>query len=156
MRDSLHRKLFFAFTGIAVMPLLLAGAFLGLNTYRMQERQTLATQQLVGRGIAAEFRNFLGSLTLELEEPARRHGLAGLDPKDRADLASGLLAFEPMLVDVAVLDPSGKVLSRSNRYHHQSVEAQKSLAHLPEVALPCCRVSAPWAMCAMTKPPTSR
>lgn len=134
MRDSLHRKLFLAFTGMAVMPLLLAGAFLGLNTYRMQERQTLATQQLVGRGIAAEFRNFLGGLTLELEEPARRHGLAGLDPKDRADLASSLLAFEPMLVDVAVLDPSGKVLSRSNRYHHQSVEAQKSLAHLPEVA----------------------
>ncbi|MDO8606585.1 MAG: EAL domain-containing protein [Phaeospirillum sp.] len=133
MRDSLRRKLFLAFTGMALLPLLLAGAALALTTFRLQESQSLAIQKQVGRGIIAEFRNYLGAMVLELDGPARQRGLVRLDEGERRDLASGLLAFEPMFVQVSILDGGGKVLAHASRYKARASGGSTSLAHLPEV-----------------------
>lgn len=134
MRDSLRRKLFLAFTSLALGPLVLAGLALGLTSYRMQERQTLAIQQSLARGIVAEFRHYLGGLAQVLEEPVSQHGLAGLDAAQRGDLATSLLSFEPMLMEVAILNGRGAILTRASRNQAIQAEAPKSLAHLPEVA----------------------
>ncbi|MBV5325913.1 MAG: hypothetical protein J0626_11980, partial [Rhodospirillaceae bacterium] len=76
MSNSLRRKLFLAFVGMAVLPLVLAGAALILTAFRLQERQSLSVQSQVGRSIVNEFRNYMGMLVLELEGPVRQRGLA--------------------------------------------------------------------------------
>ena len=121
---SLHRKLRAAFLGLAMGPLLLAGLVLSITVYQLQDRQTEAIQRQVGRAIVSEFRNYLGTLVLELEEPIRRQGLGTLDAKGRQSLVDGLIAFEPMFIEVAVLDTVGGVKARASRYEPvTSVEA---------------------------------
>ncbi|ARJ67355.1 signal transduction protein [Magnetospirillum sp. ME-1] len=131
---SLHRKLRLAFIGLAMGPLLLAGLVLSVTVYRLQDRQTEAIQRQVGRAIVSDFRNYLGTLTLELEEPIRRQSLAAMDARERQSLAEGLIAFEPMFIEVAVLDPAGNVKARASRYEPVVSQGPAGLAHLPEVA----------------------
>ncbi|CAA7627722.1 Signal transduction protein [Candidatus Terasakiella magnetica] len=135
MSRSLQYKLSAAFLGLAVLPLLLAGVALLITTYHLQQRQTQAIQHQVGRGIIAEFRNFLGTLSLEIEEPVRQHGLAGLDAVGRQALVNDLVAFEPMFVDASILDGRGNILARASRFKAQARdEALYSQAALPEVS----------------------
>ncbi len=131
---SLRRKLRMAFVGLALGPLLLAGLALSVAVYRLQDRQTEAIQRQVGRAIVSEFRNYLGTLILELEEPVRRQGVAVLDAKGRQSLVEGLIAFEPMFIEVAVLDTRGGVQARASRYEPVISTGAAGVAHLPEVA----------------------
>jgi hypothetical protein len=131
---SLHRKLRAAFLGLAVGPLLLAGIVLAVTVYQLQDRQTEAIQRQVGRTIGSEFRNYLGTLLIELEEPVRRNGLASLGAAGRQSLADALIAFEPMFIEVAVLDPQGRVQARSSRYEPVISDGAAGVAYLPEVA----------------------
>lgn len=134
MQDSLRRKLIASFAALAILPLLLAGVALTFAAFRLQERQSLSIQHQIGRGIISEFRNYLGMLTKELEIPARQHGLAGLTPEARQTLVNSLLSFEPMFVDVAILDAGGKILARASRYQAQVGAGVGTLSHLPEVS----------------------
>ncbi|WP_096700997.1 EAL domain-containing protein [Magnetospirillum sp. 15-1] len=131
---SLRRKLRVAFVGLALGPLLLAGLALSVAVYRLQDRQTEAIQRQVGRAIVSDFRNYLGTLILELEEPVRRQGVAMLDARGRQMLVEGLIAFEPMFIEVAVLDVEGGVLARASRYEPVISSGAAGVAHLPEVA----------------------
>jgi diguanylate cyclase (GGDEF)-like protein/PAS domain S-box-containing protein len=131
---SLHRKLRAAFLGLAVGPLLLAGIALAIMVYNLQDRQTEAIQRQVGRAISSEFHNYLGTLLIELEEPVRRNGLASLDAGGRQSLADALIAFEPMFIEVAVLDSQGRVQTRASRYEPVISDGAAGVAHLPEVA----------------------
>ncbi|EME71981.1 signal transduction protein [Paramagnetospirillum caucaseum] len=131
---SLRRKLRLAFVGLALGPLLVAGLALSVGAYRLQDRQTEAIQRQVGRTIISEFRHYLGTLILELEEPIRRQGVAMLDSRGRQALAEGLIAFEPMFIEVAVLDVQGGILARASRYEPVISQGAAGVAHLPEVA----------------------
>ncbi|BAE50160.1 bifunctional diguanylate cyclase/phosphodiesterase [Paramagnetospirillum magneticum] len=130
---SLHRKLRLAFLGLALGPLLVAGLALSVGAYRLQDRQTEAIQRQVGRTIVSEFHNYLGILILELEEPLRRRGMAGLEADGFQSLADGLVAFEPMFIEVAVLDAQGGVLARASRFEPVIARGSAGIAALPEV-----------------------
>jgi diguanylate cyclase (GGDEF)-like protein/PAS domain S-box-containing protein len=131
---SLRHKLKLAFLGLAVGPLLLAGVALAVGAYRLQDRQTEAVQRQVGRAVGSEFRHYLGTLLLEMEEPIRREGMAAMDARRGQALADGLIAFEPMFIEVAVLDVAGSVTARASRYEPVLSAGPAGGGHLPEVA----------------------
>ncbi|KIL99879.1 diguanylate cyclase/phosphodiesterase (GGDEF & EAL domains) with PAS/PAC sensor(s) [Paramagnetospirillum magnetotacticum MS-1] len=131
---SLHRKLVLAFLVLALGPLVVAGLALSVGAYRLQDRQTEAIQRQVGHSIISEFRHYLGNLILELEEPLRRQGMGRRDAASRQSLADGLIAFEPMFIEVALLDAQGAVLTRASRYEPVIAQGVAGLGHLPEVA----------------------
>ena len=133
MVNSLRRKLILAFFGMAVGPLILAGTTLVAATFWLQQEQSMAVQSQLGRSIGNEVRAYLGQLVLALEGPIRQSGLARLGREDRQDLVNGLLAFEPMFVEVSVTDDTGVELAHANRYRADSRVMNADTAVLPEV-----------------------
>lgn len=135
MVNSLRRKLIIAFVGMALAPLVLAGVALIAATFQLQQEQSAAVQSQLGRSIGNEVRAYLGQLVLELESPIRQRGLAKLGQDDRQNLVNGLLAFEPMFVDVSLTDGDGKLLARANRYRADSRVTTSDTAVLPDVGV---------------------
>lgn len=115
MRGTIHTRLTVAFIGLAVIPLLLVGSGLAWQTIQVQRAQAVRREQQVAERVAVEVNAFLDGLERELYELALVHDLTKHSHDEQELILAQMLAFEPALTELIVLDAQGREKIRMAR-----------------------------------------
>ncbi|MBX3060133.1 MAG: cache domain-containing protein [Anaerolineae bacterium] len=115
MRGTIHTRLTVAFIGLAVIPLLLVGSGLAWQTIQVQRAQAVRREQQVAERVAVEVNAFLDGLERELYELALVHDLTKHSHDEQELILAQMLAFEPALNELIVLDAQGREKIRMAR-----------------------------------------
>lgn len=108
MLKSLRGRLTLIMIVLAVVPTLLAGGTATLRSFTAQREQSQDLQAEVARRVAGEVGQFLAERTRSLELVAQAGGLLSLPAEGRVAALSGLLAYDRVFTEIALLDPDGQ------------------------------------------------
>lgn len=115
MRGTIHTRLTVAFIGLAVIPLLLVGSGLAWQTLQVQRAQAVRREQQVTQRVAVEVNAFVDGLERELYELALVHDLTKHSHDEQELMLAQMLAFEPALTELILLDAQGREKIRMAR-----------------------------------------
>lgn len=115
MRNSLRFRLTAVFIALAVVPPLLAGAVLNQRTLTVQRTQSLSLQRQVAGRISAQIEAFVRARESELRVTSEMWGLSELDREQQIGLLSGLLSYQGVYEELALLDSEGREQVRVSR-----------------------------------------
>lgn len=105
---SLRNQLIAAFVGLAVVPLLLAGALLGWHIYTVHLGDAYARQKMQAQGVAEQLTNFLGRFELALEDASTLTNFAAQDTGEQQRVMERLLARQRSFREVWLWDGAGR------------------------------------------------
>ncbi len=112
MKINLRTRLTTTFIGLAMLPLLLVGAWVGWQSYTSQQKQALNLQQQVAQRVGSEVNAFIRERENELRLLTEVRGLQRLDQADQASLLSGLLSAQDVYEELTLLDNQGQEILR--------------------------------------------
>jgi signal transduction histidine kinase len=108
MRHSIRTRLIVSVTGLAIIPLLLIGVIVGIQTFNAQTQAALALQHEVAGRETSQIANFFHSLQEKLETVARSSELKKATTIQQQILLSGLLAQDRAFDEIFLLDSTGR------------------------------------------------
>ena len=100
MRDSIRVRLIVVFGGLAVVPLLIVGLVFGLQTWRVQQEQALASQLQVARRVSTSVMALIEDLEDALQTTISMGGLADLDVEGQKDRLTELLSYKDLFEEL--------------------------------------------------------
>ncbi len=112
---SLRNRLIAAFVGLAVVPIVIAGALLGWHIYYQHLDDSLARQQLLAQHVAGQLEAFVRRYELQLDDTVKLTGFSELDDPARQRVLALLLARQSALREVWYLDAEGRERLRLSR-----------------------------------------
>ncbi|MFC1975998.1 ATP-binding protein [Chloroflexota bacterium] len=127
MRNSIRTRLTVAFIGLAIVPLLLVGAILALQSFTAEEQQALNLQREVTRRVATEVTAFFEELENELRLVSQMQMLPGLDQNEQHSILL-LLMSQDVFEGLVLLDSQGQKQIHLSRLGHSSTDR----GHYPE------------------------
>ncbi|MEN6586361.1 MAG: GAF domain-containing protein [Sulfuricella sp.] len=113
---SLRNQLIAAFVGLAVVPLLLAGALLGWHIYSVHLNDAYARQKMLAQSVAEQVTNFLGRFELALDDASSLSGFVTLDTDAQRHVMERLLAKQSAFREVWLWDDAGRERIHLSKY----------------------------------------
>lgn len=107
-QGSLRNQLIAAFVGLAVAPLLLAGALLAWHIYSVHLADAYARQKMQAQGVAEQVTNFLGRFEQALEDASTLSSFATLDAAEQHHVMERLLAKQHSFREIWLWDSAGR------------------------------------------------
>ncbi len=108
MKSSIGKRLTFAFTGLAIGPLLLVGVILTWQSFVTQQQQALNLQVEVAQRVATQVTSFFEQQENMLRFVSRTQELQRLDQAQQRSLLSGLLSYQYIFEELVLLDSQGR------------------------------------------------
>ena len=105
---SLRNQLIAAFVGLAVAPLLLAGALLAWHIYSVHLADAYAQQKMQAQGVAEQVMNFLGRFEQALEDASTLSSFATLEAAEQQHVMERLLAKQRSFREIWLWDSAGR------------------------------------------------
>ncbi len=134
--SSIRSRLTVAFIGLAVAPLLVAGAAITWYSYSFQKGQALTLQLELARGAAIQTADFISVGTTQLKVFAQNiPGTEWTSDQSRRGL-SRLVSQDPFFEEVSQLDRSGRELARASRIVVVTSSDLRNRAQSPEFLQP--------------------
>ena len=132
-RRTLKNLLTLVFSGLAIIPLLLAGLLVGYYTYTFQKEQVFRHEDLICRNMAANLESFFHRLEYNLQTISQFKNFNTLTASEQEGIFTELLTEQRVFSDIALLDPRGKILRFvSNSGAKQSDMAKKCMLSILE------------------------
>ncbi len=107
MRESIGRRLLFIFTSLAVVPLLLAGVIMGAQNLVVQQRQALALQQQIAKGVSQQVRGIYREVENSLRLASQVVELMDLSRDQQRDFLWNILLGQSDVVALSLVDGDG-------------------------------------------------
>ncbi len=108
MRNSLRTRLTISFIALATIPLILVGAVLAVRSFTVQRQQALSSQQQIAQRVAVEVETFIRERENELRFLTEIRGVQRLDREQQTNLLTGLLSYQGVYDELALLDNQGQ------------------------------------------------
>ena len=115
MFSSLRNRLTLIFIGLAVIPLVVTSAFIGLRSFGALGQEAVAAQRNKAELVSTEVQSFILQRESELDVLTTVRGLSGLDREEQRTLLNSLLSHEQTYQELALLDSSGQETVRVSR-----------------------------------------
>jgi len=115
MINSLRLRLTLIFIGLAVGPLILVGAIIGLRSYASLEQQGLALQREIAATVGSEIRAFIEGRENELILLDEAYGLGIREPEEQQAILSSMLLYQHVYQEVVLLNFEGQEQIRLSR-----------------------------------------
>lgn len=136
MRRSIRTRLLITFIGLTVVPLLLTGIVIGIQTFNLQSQQALASQRQIAEREAEEVLRFFEDLEETLHDVAQRGGLLVASPREQQIILSSLLNQEITFDKVFLLNNEGQEIAGIARTYAIADIDLVSRATAPEFTVP--------------------
>ena len=91
MRQSIRTRLIISFIGLTVIPLLLIGIIIGVQTYNVQSQQALALQNQIAKGKSQRLSAFFTGLEATLTRLSEQSGLLDAASRNQQIALSSVL-----------------------------------------------------------------
>lgn len=117
----IRHRLMWAFIGLAVVPLLLAGTILAWHSRTLFLHNAYSVQQERARRIVAEFSAILHNIEQEMVSVRRYRNFLDLDLAAQKSVVEELLASRDTFEEVSLLDEEGQVTSCLSNTHLECV-----------------------------------
>jgi PAS domain S-box-containing protein len=108
MHGSIRKRLTISFIALAVGPLLLVGAILAWQSFRVLQHQALDHQQEIAKRVSGQVATFFEKIERELHVVGQVQGLLTLDSEQQNSSLSGLLSYHNVFDELILLDNQGK------------------------------------------------
>ncbi len=115
MFHSLRFRFALICIGLAVAPLILAGAFIGIRSFTILERQSLVLQHKVAANVGSEIRATIEEWENELVLLDEVHRLGVLEPKEQRAILSNTLLHSRAFQELVLLNSEGQEQIRLSR-----------------------------------------
>jgi signal transduction histidine kinase len=115
MRRSIRTRLLITFIGLAVIPLILIGVIVGLETFNVQQHQAFEFQDQIAEREAEQVFAFFDGLQATLQEVARRGGLLAATSREQQIALSSLLNQDITFDKVFLLNSQGQEIAGVSR-----------------------------------------
>lgn len=109
MKIKLKNVLIITFTGLATLPLLLAGLFVGYHSYAFHKEQVYHQEAMICQNMASNLEAFFHRLEYHLEAISYFKNFNRLEPSEQQGIFTELLAKQNICRDLILLDSQGEI-----------------------------------------------
>lgn len=136
MKKSLRTRLTVYFIALALIPMLLVGAFVTWQTYTAQASQALEAQSQVAKRVAEQVKAFMSLRENEISLLTEVDNIATASPEEQAALLDSLLASQNAYEELALTNSRGMEVIRISRTQIIGREDLKNRANSSEFEQP--------------------
>jgi len=136
MRTSIRRRGAVILISLTVIPLLLVGVILVVQSYSVQQQQAFSQQSQVAQRVSAQVSGFIRGLESELAVVAQVRDLFDLDREQQQSILSELLSHQDSFEELTLLDSQGQEQVRLSRLKIITPDALDSRAGADEFVTP--------------------
>ena len=109
MKIKLKNVLIITFTGLATIPLLLAGLLVGYYSYTFQKEQIFRHETIICQNVASNLEAFFQRLEYHLETVSQFKNFNSLEASVQEGIFTELLAKQNIFRDLSLLDSQGEI-----------------------------------------------
>ena len=134
MRRSIRTRLTIAFILVSLIPLLLVGVVLALQSFNVQSQQALRFQKEVTLRVSTQVESFMNRLELQLRTAAQ--SLRALDAQGQQDFLANLPSYPRVFQELSVIGSDGVERFRLSRLSIITSADLKDVSQTPEFTIP--------------------
>jgi HAMP domain-containing protein len=134
MRRSIRTRLTIAFILVSLIPLLLVGVVLALQSFNVQSQQALRFQKEVTLRVSTQVESFVNRLELQLRTAAK--SLRELDEQGQQDFLANLPSYPRVFQELSVIGSDGVERFRLSRLDIVTPADLRDVSQTPEFSIP--------------------
>jgi len=134
MHRSIRTRLTLAFIFVSLIPLLLVGVVLALQSLNVQSQQALRFQREVSLRVSTQIEAFINRLELQLLTATK--SLRGLDPQAQRDFLANLPSYPRVFQAFSIIDANGMEQVKLSRLNITTQADLQNVYATPEFSVP--------------------